>query len=76
MVEDTDAHLGELVSQLIYEIRLTVINMQIEDLARELKQAEQADDWERQRILLSHQPLLLERKQEICKMLGNRVVTI
>ena len=76
VVEDTDAHLGELVSQLIYEIRLTVINMQIEDLARELKQAEQADDLERQRILLSHQPLLLERKQEICKMLGNRVVTI
>ena len=73
---DAEAHLGELVTQLLYEIKLTVINIQIEELNAGLKEAQANNDWDRQRTLLSYQPQLLQRKNEICRQLGNRIITI
>ena len=74
--EEIEPHLGELVTQLLYEIKLTVINQQIEELSAGLKDAQAAGDWERIKVLLSYQPQLLQRKNEICKQLGNRIITI
>jgi hypothetical protein len=49
--------------------------MQIEQVSTQLKEAQAANDWERQRTLLAYQPKLMEVKREICKRLGNRIIT-
>lgn len=68
--------LGELVVRLIYEIKLTVINMQIENVDADLKAAQASGNWERQMQLLKYQPQLLEQRNIICKILGNRVISV
>ena len=73
---DEGAHLAEQVTRMLYEIKLTVINQQIEDLNRGLKEAMLTDDWERQKTLLSYQPQLMERRNEICHLLGNRIINV
>ena len=73
---EKDLKLGELVTRLLYEIKLTVINMQIETVDAELKEAQSKGDWERQMRLLKYQPQLLEQRNEICKRLGNRVISV
>ena len=74
--DNTDLHLGELVTQLLFEIKLTVINMQAEQLEADIKEAQAANDIERQLSLLSFQPKLLEQRNEICKRLGNRIINL
>ncbi len=74
--DNTDMHLGELVTQLLFEIKLTVINMQAEQLEADIKEAQAANDIERQLSLLSFQPKLLEQRNEICKRLGNRIINL
>lgn len=71
-----DARLGELVTQLLYEMKLTVINMQIAELEAGLKDAQEKNDVERQRLLLQHHPQLLAQRNEICKLLGNRIINL
>lgn len=73
---DNEVRLGELVMQLLYEIKLTVINMQIAELEQSLKAAQEANDVDRQMQLLAHQPELLKMRNDICKILGNRVINI
>ena len=73
---DSEARLGELVTQLLYEIKLTEVNIQIEEVEKWLKEAQANNDWERQMQLLAHQPELLAQRNEICKILGNRVISI
>ena len=73
---ERNIQLGQLVAQLLYEIKLTVINMQIEELEANLKQAQAENDTDRQMVLLAHHPILLAQRNEICKLLGNRVINI
>ena len=73
---DFEARLGELVTQLLFEIKLTVINMQIADLEQGLKDAQANNDIDRQMQLLAYQPQLLEQRNQICKILGNRVISV
>ncbi len=68
-----ERRLGELVTQLLYEIKLTVINMQIDQVEQDLKAAQEAGDWNKQAQLLAYQPQLIAQRNEICKILGNRV---
>jgi DNA primase len=70
------ARLGELVTQLLYEIKLTVINMQIAALEADLKEAQAKNDVDRQMLLLQHHPQLLAQRNEICKLLGNRIINL
>ena len=72
---DNTMQMGELVTRLLYEIKLTAINMQIDELEAELKEAQQTNNWERQMQLLAQQPELLSQRNEICKILGNRVIS-
>ena len=76
VTSDTESRLGAVVTQLLYEIKLTVINIQIEELEQGLKEAQAANDWNRQMQLLAHQPELLKARNELCKLLGNRVINI
>ena len=71
-----DINLGELVTQHLYEIKLTVVNMQIDELENMLKQAQASGDANTQLQLLAHQPELLKTRNELCKRLGNRVINI
>ena len=71
-----DHRIGELVTRLLFEIKLTVVNMQIEDLEKNLKTAQETGDVERQFQLLAHQPALLRTRNELCRVLGNRVINV
>ena len=73
---DSEKRIGELVTRLLFEIKLTVINIQVEELEKNLKLAQTNNDWNTQMALLKHQPQLLEARNEICKILGNRVINI
>ena len=73
---DTESQLGELVTRLLYEIKLTVINTQIDELDRKLKDAQAINDTNAQLQLLSYQPALIRQRNEICKLLGNRVINV
>lgn len=73
---DSEKRIGELVTRLLFEIKLTVINIQVEELEKNLKLAQTNNDWNTQMALLKHQPELLEARNEICKILGNRVINI
>ncbi len=73
---ENDVRLGELVTQQLYEIKLTVINMQIDELEQRLKAAQAAGDTNGQLQLLAHQPELLKARNDICRVLGNRVISI
>ena len=73
---DNNVQLGELVTRMLFEIKLTVINMQIAELEENLKQAQENGNWELQMQLLAHQPKLLEYRNAICKLLGNRVINL
>lgn len=68
--------IGELVARLLYEIKLTVVNMQINQLEQDLKAAQEANDMTRQFELLAHQPELLQTRNELCRVLGNRVINV
>lgn len=76
VTQDNEKRLGELVARLLFEIKLTVINMQVAQLEEDLKAAQAANDVEQQMTLLGRQPELLARRNEICKRLGNRVINI
>ena len=67
--------LNNLVMQLLCEIKLTVINGQIDEVMNKLKEAQKSDDWNAQRGLLLMQQELWKRKSEICEFLGNRIIT-
>jgi hypothetical protein len=41
-----------------------------------LKQAQEANDIDRQMALLAHQPELLAMRNELCKILGNRIINL
>ena len=71
-----EERIGELVTRLLYEIKLTVVNMQINELEQNLKAAQEANDVAQQFALLKHQPELLHMRNELCKVLGNRVINI
>ena len=73
---DKDERIGDLTARLLYEIKLTVINMQIDQLEQALKEAQEKGDIDTQMTLLQHHPLLLEQRNEICKRLGNRVINV
>ena len=73
---DNEAQLGVLVTRLLYEIKLTVINMQLDDLENRLKEAQANGNTNTQLQLLSYQPSLIKQRNEISKLLGNRVINI
>ena len=68
--------LPDLAAQLLLETKLTVINEQIEALRASVEQAEKEGDWIKVRSILARQPQLMEIRAQICKALGNRIITV
>jgi DNA primase len=68
--------LAQLVTQHLYEIKLTTIEMQIIEVGDNLKEAQEKGQWDVEMQLLSHQQQLIRNKNEICKILGNRIITL
>lgn len=75
-VQTDEDILPELTSQLLFETKLTVINEQIEALRADVEQAEKEGDWNKVRSIVARQPQLMEIRAQICKELGNRIITI
>lgn len=73
--EQEDEQLPGQVMRLLYEIKLTVVEKRIEQLAQQIREAQEADNWEQLRALAQLQPQLLEVRDTICRQLGNRVIT-
>ena len=71
-----NTQLGDLVKQLLFEIKLTITNQQIEEMAQQLQQAQTEGNWDRVKQVLAYQSELLQIKNDICKKLGNRIITI
>lgn len=77
--EDQDLQLqqlAQLVTQHLYEIKLTTIEMQIIEVGDKLKEAQEKGQWDVEMQLLSYQQQLIRNKNEICKILGNRIITL
>ena len=73
---ENEAQLGEIVSHLLYEIKLTVINIQLDELEERLKEAQENGNTNAQLQLLAYQPALIKQRNEINKLLGNRIINI
>jgi len=68
--------LPELVTQLLMELKYTLVNQRLDELNDLIKKAEADGDWEMMRNLLATQPQLLEIKNQLCHQLGNRIITL
>lgn len=68
--------LDEVVTRLLLEMKYTVVNERINTLQSNLEKAQKEEDWEAIRTLLAEQPLLLDMRAQVCRALGNRVITI
>ena len=68
---DETEHLDKLVSRLLLEIKLTVIEIRLDEVEQLLKTD---SDWEQKKAQLAVQSQLLEVRNIICRQLGNRVI--
>lgn len=68
--EDAD-HLPELVIRLLLEIKLTTIELRLDEIDKQLKTD---SDWEMKKMQITTQSQLLEVRNTICRQLGNRVI--
>lgn len=73
----TDADvLPELIQRLLLELKYTIVNERIDAMQNMLKDAQNRGDWALIRTILEQQPLLMDMRQQLCRALGNRVITI
>ena len=62
------------ITNLLLELKLTVVNERIDELEQQLKEAQHENDWDKMKPLLALQPQLLSVRNEYCRLLGNRVM--
>lgn len=73
--ETDEDKLPELVTQLILEIKYTVIDQRLDDNKKAMNEAQSQNDWDRQKSLLAQQYQFLEIRKQISRALGNRVIS-
>lgn len=66
--------LPELVQRMLLELKYTIVNERIDSMQTMLKEAQKHHDWELIRTILEQQPMLMDIRQQLCKVLGNRVI--
>ena len=76
LFEQQTDKLPELVTQLLMELKYTIVNQRLDELNELIKKAEADGDWDMLRELLATQPQLLDIKNQLCHQLGNRVITL
>lgn len=67
-------NLPELIQRLLLELKYTIVNERIDSMQTMLKEAQKRNDWELIRTILEQQPMLMDIRQQLCKVLGNRVI--
>ncbi len=67
-------NLPELIQRLLLELKYTIVNERIDSMQTMLKEAQKHNDWELIRTILEQQPMLMDIRQQLCKVLGNRVI--
>lgn len=67
-------NLPELIQRLLLELKYTIVNERIDSMQTKLKEAQKHNDWELIRTILEQQPMLMDIRQQLCKVLGNRVI--
>lgn len=69
---DDDAdRLQELVTRMLLEIKLTVVEQRVDEVEQQMKVV---SDWEQQKALIAASAQLLDVRNALCKQLGNRVI--
>ena len=69
---DDDAdRLQELVTRMLLEIKLTIVEQRVDEVEQQLKVV---GDWEQQKALIAASAQLLDVRNALCKQLGNRVI--
>lgn len=66
--------LPELVQRMLLELKYTIVNERIDSMQTMLKEAQKHNDWELIHTILEQQPMLMNIRQQLCKVLGNRVI--
>lgn len=67
-------NLPELIQRLLLELKYTIVNERIDSMQTMLEDAQKRNDWELIRTILEQQPMLMDIRQQLCKVLGNRVI--
>lgn len=67
-------NLPELIQRLLLELKYTIVNERIDSMQTMLKEAQKRNDWELIHTILEQQPMLMDIRQQLCKVLGNRVI--
>ena len=68
--------LPELVTQLLLELKYTIVNQRLDELDALIKQSEADGDLKTSLELLGTRPQLMEIKNQLSHQLGNRVITL
>lgn len=74
--EDEASQLSNMIYQLLMELKYAILLHRIDTLEGEIKQAQEDKDVDRQLELLKQLPPLTELRNQFCKQLGNRVITL
>lgn len=74
--EDKTAPLTDVIFQLLMELKYTILLHRIDALEAEIREAQEEKDTTRQLELLKQLPPLTTLRNQFCKQLGNRVITL
>lgn len=66
--------LPELVQRMLLELKFALVNERIDTMQSMLTEAQKNNDWALIRTILEQQPTLIAIRQQLCKVLGNRVI--
>ncbi len=73
MPSDAD-NLIDLVPHLLCELKLTIVNQQLVAIKHRLKHAQENDAYDQLMPILQEQAVLEQIRQELCKLLGQRIM--
>ena len=62
------------ITTLLLELKLTIVNQRIDELEKQMAEAQRENDWDKLKPLMVLQPQLLSVRNEYCRLLGNRVM--
>lgn len=74
--KDETTQLSNLIYQLLMELKYAILLHRIDILEAEIRKAQEDKDTSLQLELLKQLPPLMDLKNQFCKQLGNRVITL
>lgn len=71
---DISNSLVPVTSRLIHELKFTLVQQRLDELEAQLNAANTAGDWDAAQQIIRQQPMLLEFRNQLSQILGNRVI--